>query len=231
MSTLLREADPSVSTAQGLVDAPHESETERPFASVEPTKACRAVEGSARSTRPLKRWPFLARTRQELAIAMATSHTSEATTCSMVFPILATPGQTALTMEGHFDVAADTESRKRWLSLVSLAAGEVFEDGMVTEFSKAVERLLSEGSTRELDALEWLLGSPKGRGEIGAHALRWLCRVTNRDTYFERLLLACRMLASPSAKIRDAACLALEALGDPAALINLDRAASREAIP
>ena len=132
---------------------------------------------------------------------------------------------------GEVNLPAVIELRQRWLGVIALAKDEVFEDGIATRFSEAMIRELSEASVEAVEALQWVIDGTKGIDEISAQALRCAARVKNQRTCFARLLLACRMLNSTSATIRDGAAVALASMGDSSAFESLQRAAAVETVP
>lgn len=123
------------------------------------------------------------------------------------------------------------ECRRRWLKIIADARDEVFEDGTMSQLGEAVVGELSTGRRECVQALRWVIGGLAGMEERSAQALRWVGRVDDPRTEWERLLLVCEMIRSPSAKMRDAASLALCSMANPAALPTVESAACVEPIP
>ena len=103
-----------------------------------------------------------------------------------------------------------------------------FEDGVETEFSKELLRLVGIYGQDALPALTQLIVEEPVCAEVSSEALRWLGRMSDSGTHRARLWLLERSLNSLSPVIRDGAILGLASLGDRSVLRYLQIALNRE---
>ena len=103
-----------------------------------------------------------------------------------------------------------------------------FEDGMESDFSHDLEKLVREHQRAALVEVVDQICFREGSDELKAEALRWLGRMPNRSTHNYRRWLLERCLLNPSARVRDGAVLGLASLGDPYSIPSLREAINRE---
>jgi hypothetical protein len=113
-------------------------------------------------------------------------------------------------------------------SLFDAAKDELFEDGIETEFSRAVAAFIAQHGTKAVDALTKLILSGKADSSISAEALLWIARIEHPRSYLERLWLLERSLVNPVPQVRDAAALGLGSLDDPRAIKYVQQAIDLE---
>jgi HEAT repeat protein len=116
-------------------------------------------------------------------------------------------------------------------TLFAAAKDEYFEDGMESEFSRRLIRLLGEYGEKAVIELAFLILHDQVNAEIASEALRWLGHMEDTRSYQKRLWLLERSLFTPSARIRDGAALGLASLDDPHAVRYLRRAIDQESYP
>lgn len=109
-----------------------------------------------------------------------------------------------------------------------LAADEVFESGIESEFSRTLDSLLRTRGNAGVEALEALLFSSMANAEVAGEFLKWLGSVDHGESKQHRRKLLERALDSPSARIRYGAALGLAAMDDPASLVALHSVIERE---
>jgi hypothetical protein len=117
------------------------------------------------------------------------------------------------------------------IQLFSNALETTFEDGMESDLSRNLYRLLIKDSDRVLDALIGLILYDRFNEEVSSEALRWLGRYNHYSSYDRRRWLLERCLHSYSPRIRDAASLGLASMDDPHAIPFLREAIGREPYP
>lgn len=115
-------------------------------------------------------------------------------------------------------------------TLLSEARDELFEDGMETNFSKALISLIQCYGNDAVEVLTEFVVSEQVNPEVASEALRWIGRVEDLSTQQSRLWLLGRSLFSASSRVRDAAVLGLASLNDPEAVLVLEAAIRREHI-
>jgi hypothetical protein len=103
-----------------------------------------------------------------------------------------------------------------------------FEDGMETEFSKELARLVRRHGKAAIEVVTALIVNENIDAEMAAEALRWLGRMDHPPSYRDRLWLLERSLFCSSAQVRDGAALGLASLDDPHAIPYLQQAIERE---
>jgi HEAT repeats len=113
-----------------------------------------------------------------------------------------------------------------------LASGkeQVFEDGIESEFSKALIAFIKKYGYDALAELAYFIVYEKVSTEVAAEALRWLGLMSHPLSYHWRLWLLERSLSSRSARVRDGASLGLAFLDNPDAIPYLRQAIEREPI-
>jgi hypothetical protein len=110
----------------------------------------------------------------------------------------------------------------------ALANDVVFEDGMETEFSRALISLIETYSEDEIELLSELLLSEKFNVEDTSEALRWIGDMESATTKRARRKLLEHNLSYPSARVRDSAALGLSYMNDPQAIPALSEAIEKE---
>jgi hypothetical protein len=105
----------------------------------------------------------------------------------------------------------------------------VFVDGMETEFSRRLVRVVREAPFA-LDVITNMIVSGSVSEEVAAESLRWLGEMRDQDTHFQRRFLLEKSLLSESPRVRDGAVSGLSYLDDPHAEAYLKDAAQRETI-
>lgn len=111
------------------------------------------------------------------------------------------------------------------------AREEVFEDGLESNFTKSLARLIAKYHKRAIDVLTSMLLADDVNTEVASEALRLVGRIVSPSTHLSRLWLLERCLLHPSARIRDGAILGLAYLDDPRSIPFLQEALEREQIP
>lgn len=114
--------------------------------------------------------------------------------------------------------------------LLARAREETFEDGMESQFSKALISYIKRYGNAAVKVLTEYILSEHVNAEIASEALRWIGHIEDASTYESRLWLLGRGLLSASSRIRDAALLGLAFLNDPQAIPLLEAAIQRERI-
>jgi hypothetical protein len=112
--------------------------------------------------------------------------------------------------------------------LFTVARGETFEDGMISEFSRDLTELLGQYGDSVIRAVGTRISNSAMISSIVAEALRWLGEVHHDSSRHERLRLLERELWNETARVRDAAALGLASMDDPAAIPYLERAIAQE---
>lgn len=118
---------------------------------------------------------------------------------------------------------------KRARGIFANAEDEIFEDGMVSGFSREFTQLTTQFGSDALQVVEYLINWEKVSAEAAAEALRLLGEMNFLREDCLQLLL--RSLKSSDSVIRDGAILGLSMLEDPRALPDLISASSNEKIP
>jgi len=120
---------------------------------------------------------------------------------------------------------------RRIARLFGSVGEQSFEEGIETEFSRELERVVRAYGDNAVVAVGQRIAGGTVKPEAAAEALRWLGQMDSPITYRQRLDLLERSLSAPSAWIRDGASLGLASLDDPDAMPYLERAIEREQIP
>lgn len=105
---------------------------------------------------------------------------------------------------------------------------EELQDGMTLRLGTALMRCMRDlGDVSFVDLAQIALKGD-ANPEALSHALRWIGRMADPETFQQRLLVLARALEAPSPVVRDGAALGLVELGSPAATPALDTAIGRE---
>ena len=108
------------------------------------------------------------------------------------------------------------------------AGNETFEDGMDTAFSNSLRLIIRYYGIAAIRALEKAVSSDHADVEVVEEVLRQVGRMEDKRTRRHRLDLLELELKSPNPRIRDAASVGIEAMGDPAAIASLQKAINSE---
>jgi hypothetical protein len=92
---------------------------------------------------------------------------------------------------------------------------EVFEDGIESDFSQRLLRMIETKGNMALLELNALLRSPSTPLTVSAEALRWLGQMRDRETHAYRRWILTDLLEAPTILIRDGAIVGLLTLDDP----------------
>lgn len=95
---------------------------------------------------------------------------------------------------------------------------ENFEGGVQNELVKHLDDLLAEHGVDLIDGLERFIVFEQLNEETAAEVLRWIGRLPHGPTVNARLDLLVEGLQNSSARVRDAAAVAMAALDDPKAI-------------
>ena len=106
-----------------------------------------------------------------------------------------------------------------------------FEDGMESDFSKELVRLVRQYGRLAMEVITTLIVNDNVAAEVTAEALRWLGRMDHLPSHHDRLWLLEKCLFSSSVLVRDGAALGLASLDDPQAIPYLQQAIQREKYP
>ena len=102
----------------------------------------------------------------------------------------------------------------------------VFHDGMTSDFSRELHRIVQKYGVPSIVALEKVLrGASVG---VAEEALMQIGYIEDKKTHNRRLALLERALESPDTRIRDAASVGIATMEDPAAIESLQRALDNE---
>lgn len=116
-------------------------------------------------------------------------------------------------------------------SIFASAKGEIFEDGIESDFSRKLSEFIMSFGHSAMEAIIPVLLSDHTNTEVSSEALRVIGRLNHKTTYRDRLWLLERGLYSASARLRDGAVIGLAFLNDPIAVTPLRSAIEREPIP
>jgi hypothetical protein len=154
-----------------------------------------------------RRPPFLAKLVLNAALAAAAPFND--TDQQSVLSIL-TASSTLATVARPFLVSS---VRK----LFEEGAGEFFQDGMESKFSRSLTELLARYGGDAVAAIAEYLGGARGAPEVISEALRRVADYDSPETLTARWALLRRGLRSKSAVVRDGAILGFASLDDPRA--------------
>jgi hypothetical protein len=128
-----------------------------------------------------------------------------------------------------------TELEKRIAKIYSDGRREFFEDGMESEFSVALEKVIQEEGIKVLNILLTYLNDENVSFEVFSEGLVWIGYMDDDDEleikYARRLFLEYCLLNSISARVKDSAGLGLAHIDDPASIPALQMAVNREVEP
>lgn len=124
----------------------------------------------------------------------------------------------------------DVEILDEVRQLFDEGAGEFFQDGLHSHFSRCLLDLLARNGWAALHAIAQYLASDVARDDVVSEALRWIADYHDPATMSERGRLLRRSLQNSSPRVRDGAVLGLSAMDDPRALPSLDEARRTESI-
>ncbi len=134
-----------------------------------------------------------------------------------------------LSQERLGNITAQEEPLGEIIKALFREAKEVaFEDGMETEFSKELIRLVKRHRKAAMEVITALVVNENIDAEVAAEALRWLGRMDHPPSYRDRLWLLEQSLFCSSAQVRDGAALGLASLDDPHAIPYLQQAIEQE---
>ena len=108
------------------------------------------------------------------------------------------------------------------------AQGIAFKDGMESDFSRELVRLVRQYGKTAMEVITTLIVNDNVDAEVAAEALRWLGRMDHPPSHHDRLWLLERSLFSTSVLVRDGAALGLASLDDPHAIPYLQQAIEQE---
>ncbi|MDP6451879.1 MAG: HEAT repeat domain-containing protein [SAR202 cluster bacterium] len=114
---------------------------------------------------------------------------------------------------------------------VDAASEEIFEDGIESEFSRTLNRLVQNFGEPAVKAIEKVICLDQANVEITAEAVQQLGSIENMPSHQSRKGILLRNLESPDARLRDAASIGLSAMDDPTTIQALRDAISRESSP
>ena len=117
----------------------------------------------------------------------------------------------------------------KFAEAVALAGKEWFEDGVESEFSRALSTLLHTYRDAAIAPVETFFISPSANVEVAVEAARWLGRVDHpASRHYRRTLLEKVLLNAPSTRLRHGAASGLAAMDDPFSLPAVVEASNRE---
>jgi len=143
---------------------------------------------------------------------------------SQTAPVSWHPSSSSSTSEG----LPDKKVMQQVKALFESAREMTFEDGMESDFSCDLEKLIRKHQTTALVEIVDQICYRQGIDELKAEALRWLGRILDRTTYNYRRWLLEHCLSDPSPRVRDGAVLGLASLDDPHSIPYLREAVNRE---
>lgn len=113
---------------------------------------------------------------------------------------------------------------------VAAAQHEWFEDGIESQFVRALTALVHTYGDAAISALEVLLGSPHTNVEVAVEAAEWLGEVAHPGSHRHRrnLLEKVLLTASNSARLRHGAAAGLAAMNDRSSIPAVAEARERE---
>ena len=115
--------------------------------------------------------------------------------------------------------------------ILSIAADEGFEDGMVGKMSQSLNIFISQHPVEGIHQLAVRLNSERMNQGIAADIVRELGRMKHKQSHSERVYIAECLLYSKSPLARDAGAVALSDLADKHSIPALQRAFEAETIP
>lgn len=121
-----------------------------------------------------------------------------------------------------------SQTRQEIEQLITGNSGEVFQDGMASEFSRKLIAYIEHYGNKTIEILAEAVKSERVNVENAAEAMRWLGHISHPPTHDKRLWLLERSLRHPSYRISDGAIRGLESLDDPHAIPSLKKATQIE---
>jgi hypothetical protein len=101
--------------------------------------------------------------------------------------------------------------------LFEQGASEFFQDGVDSNFSRALLKLLAQHGRKAFQAIAEYVFSGDTKPDVVSEALRWLADFNDASTLPQRWAILERTLKDPSPRVRDGAILGFAALDDPRA--------------
>ena len=108
---------------------------------------------------------------------------------------------------------------------------EYFEDGMESNFSRELSRLVSRYRREAEGILARIFSDPTTSPAVWAEALSWIGRTKSALTTSSRLTLLQQGLTSQHPLVRDSAALGIASMGGSSAVPSLERAIECEKVP
>jgi hypothetical protein len=115
-------------------------------------------------------------------------------------------------------------------NLFDQGAHEFFQDGVESNFSRKLLRILRHYGQQAFQAIAEYLSSTNPQPDVTSEALRWLADYNDKTTFYSRWNILHDSLHSPSPRVRDGAILGFAALDDPHAAKLLREAKTKEQI-
>ena len=135
-----------------------------------------------------------------------------------ITPISNTDGQKIITANANNAVVVEIEN------LFDDAKHEIFADGMDSTYTNKLRKIITRYGNTSIRSLEQSLLSDNSNIEIIEESLRLVGNIDDYVTYDRRLEFLKHMLKSSNVRIRDAALIGLEAMDDPSAIDNIEKA-------
>jgi hypothetical protein len=129
------------------------------------------------------------------------------------------------------DEFRESEIRRAETTLIAMFAGardEIFDLGMDSRFSTELTKLVELMPYAAIEALDRVLKTPGWDVEVTTEALRQIGLIEQSGTKKLRLRLLFKYLSHHSIRVRDAACLGIDALEDRSAIPELRSALQSE---
>lgn len=109
---------------------------------------------------------------------------------------------------------------------------EIFEDGMESEFSLSIEKIIREERVKVLIILMNYVNNPDINLEVFSEGLIWIGRTDEEDELgikiYRKIFLEYCLLKSISTRVKDAAGLGLAYINDPTSIPALKIAVNKE---
>lgn len=125
----------------------------------------------------------------------------------------------------------DMSLRNRLESVFRQAQEERFEDGMQSNFGRAMLALIAQYGEASVGEARRLIFDPRTRPGVAAEALRWVARADHPATQEQRREVLEAALSHLSSMVRDGAVLGLASLDDSRSVPALKAAIRREPVP
>ena len=109
-------------------------------------------------------------------------------------------------------------------------AREFFRDGMQSNFSRSLLRLLHEHGPEAVVAIAEYLFSGNAKPDVASEALRWMSDIDDKSTFLDRWRILRQSLRDQSPRVRDGAILAFANINDPRAMSILAEAKTIEPV-